>query len=498
MSLQHFMRRGFICVFAASLFFTSCTRIGSSDLGLGLLPSLDAVNIKDTTLDVIAETVDRTDSTQFYHSDIHILGEINNDPLFGKTKATMFFQMQPSYYPYYFAGTKDSIFVDSAVLVIKYSGFYGDSSKPVKIYANLIDSTTPLDPTKYYAANYSTAYGIKYTDALADPKTVDFTTIGDSVINAFEADKNQIRIKLYDRFANMFVKLFDTNYAYRNDTNFRAAFPGIALRVDPSSNNNVLLKLAMTDTATRLALYVRSNTKVSAVNGSFMDTTVHYLKYLSYNNGNANFVSRTRNGAEIANHLGKANDSLLYLQSSPGTMVKIKIPGIAKFPNKVIHQALLQTEQVPDDGGLTTTETYYLPPKYLLLAAYDSIKNSLRNVPTDYQSQNSATQLGIFGGYLTTKNTLGYSNVASYNFNITRYMQGVVSRKDSTFDFRLFAPVNDSITYVPVYPHNTTSVMDYISNTGNSGNIPALGRVRIGGGTHSRFRMKLRVFYSDL
>jgi hypothetical protein len=229
-----------------------------------------------------------------------------------------------------------------------------------------------------------------------------------------------------------------------------------------------------------------------------MDTTVQYFKFLTYNNGNANFVKRTRTGAEIVNHLGKPNDSLVYLQSNPGTMVKIRIPGISKFPNKVIHQAVLQTEQVPNDGGLTTTETYYLPPKYLLLAAYDSINKVLRNVPNDYQSQNNTAQLAVFGGFLTTKSKLGYNNVASYNFNMTRYVQGVVSRKDSLFDFRIIAPVNDSLTFVPPYPNNHASITDYISNTGNTGNVPAIGRVRLGGGTHSRFKMKLHIYYSDL
>jgi hypothetical protein len=492
------MRKVLVCVFAASLFFTSCTRIGTSDLGLGLLPSLDGVAIKDTTLEVIAETVERLDSTIFNHSDIHILGEINNDPLFGKTQATMFFQMQPTYYPFYFAGSTDSLFVDSAVLVIKYKGYYGDSTKPLKIFTNIIDANTPLDPSRYYPTNFGDAFGFKYAESLADPKTLDFTTIGDSISNRFEADKNQIRIKLYDKYAKMFVKSFDTNYAYRNDTNFRASFPGFALRVDPSSNNNVLLKLAMTDTATRLALYIRSNTKTTAVNGSLMDTTVQYFKFLTYNNGNANFVKRTRTGAEIVNHLGKPNDSLVYLQSNPGTMVKIRIPGISNFPNKVIHQAVLQTEQVPNDAGLTSTETYYLPPKYLLLAAYDSINKVLRNVPNDYQSQNNTAQLAIFGGFLTTKSKLGYNNVASYNFNMTRYVQGVVSRKDSLFDFRIIAPVNDSLTFVPPYPNNHASITDYISNTGNTGNVPAIGRVRLGGGTNSRFKMKLHIYYSDL
>jgi hypothetical protein len=75
-------------------------------------------------------------------------------------------------------------------------------------------------------------------------------------------------------------------------------------------------------------------------------------------------------------------------------------------------------------------------------------------------------------------------------------MQGVVSRKDSVFDLRLFAPVNDSLKYVPPYPYNLTGGTDYLSRA--VANQTAIGRVRLGGGSHSKFKMRLRVYYSDL
>jgi len=61
---------------------------------------------------------------------------------------------------------------------------------------------------------------------------------------------------------------------------------------------------------------------------------------------------------------------------------------------------------------------------------------------------------------------------------------------------RLMAPVNDSIRYVPPYPNNLSGGVDYISRA--VANQPAIGRVRLGGGSHSKFRMRLHVYYSDL
>lgn len=154
------VRLFFISIFSA-LVFSACTRVATSELGLGLLPSIDAFNTKDTTLDVITETVDRPDSTRVYGSDDHIVGAITDDPAFGTTNASMFFHMKPSFFPFFIAGSKDSLVVDSAILILAYKGFYGDTTKPVKIQLKRISAATPLEINKLYASNYPEFYNLK-------------------------------------------------------------------------------------------------------------------------------------------------------------------------------------------------------------------------------------------------------------------------------------------------------------------------------------------------
>ncbi|MDE3253377.1 MAG: hypothetical protein KGO92_11260, partial [Bacteroidota bacterium] len=89
-----------------------------------------------------------------------------------------------------------------------------------------------------------------------------------------------------------------------------------------------------------------------------------------------------------------------------------------------------------------------------------------------------------------------YDKVASYTFDLSRYVQGIVTRKDSAYTLRLSAPVNDSLKYTPPYPGNTSSQLYYLDPSIT--NDPANGRVRLGGGTHSRFRMRLRIIYSRI
>jgi hypothetical protein len=382
--------------------------------------------------------------------------------------------------------------VDSAVLILSYKGFYGDSTKPVTFNLRRISANTPLTPDSSVASNYPEVYNIQTDATMANPYTLDFTHVHDSVINRFEAAKDQIRIPLNKTFTDMFLKVFDSNTAYKTDTTLRQYFPGFALTT--SNNNNVLVIVNLLDTNTKLGLYYTTNSTSTATPGA-RDTVVDYFKFTATDNGDANFIKRNRAGSEASRHLGVANDSLIYVQTSPGTLVKIKVPGLKNFANKIIHRAELIAEQVPT-ASPNALESQWTAPSYLFLGAYDSASNSIRNVPNDYQGTVNAAQFARFGGKLIYKSIQGYDNVASYNFDLSRYMQGVVSRKDSVFDLRLMAPVNDSIRYVPPHPYNLSGGVDYISRA--VANQPAIGRVRLGGGSHSKFRMRLHVYYSDL
>ena len=488
--------RIFIISLFSTLLLSACTRIGSSELGLGLLPSMDAYNTKDTIIDVITESVDRPDSMRVYGSDDHVLGTITNDPAFGTTNASMFFQMKPSFFPFFITGSKDSLVVDSAVMILSYKGFYGDTTKPVKIQLKRISDATPLDAFKLYASNYPELYNLK-TDQNLGETTLDFARVGDSLYTRFEASTNTIRIKLSKSFANQFLKEYDSNNAYRSDTTLRAYFPGFALTADASTNKNVLVKINLLDTNSKLALYY--NTNSLALTETYQrDTAVVNFKFSIYSNGDVNFIKRNRTGSEAAKHIGKvANDSLVYVQTSPGTMVKVKIPGLKNFANKIIHRAELIAEQVPAAAGASSLEAQFLPPRYLFLGVYDTTSNSIRNVPNDFTGTANATSFKQFGGTLIYKSINGYDNVASYNFNVSRYVQGVISRTDSLFDFRIIAPVNDSISLVPPYPYNKQApTQDYLTTA--IGNQAATGRVVLGGGNRTKFKMRLHIYYSDL
>ncbi|TAH07080.1 MAG: hypothetical protein EAZ12_08920, partial [Sphingobacteriia bacterium] len=71
----------------------SCTRLTSTELGAGLIPTVDGVSTFDTTMEVITDSFEETDTTRIYKQDLHVFGAITNDPLFGRTTAALNFEL---------------------------------------------------------------------------------------------------------------------------------------------------------------------------------------------------------------------------------------------------------------------------------------------------------------------------------------------------------------------------------------------------------------------
>lgn len=489
--------RSIAILWVAILFTASaCTKITSTELGFGLLPVVDGVNTFDTTLTVITDSFGETDTARIYKQDNHVLGAITNDPIFGKTTASIHFELLPSFFPFFITGTKDSIVADSAVLILSYKGFYGDSTQPLKISVEEIGQSTPLDPYKAYPANFPNVYSLSSAGSLGTTATIDIRRLGDSVKNRYESANNQIRIRLRDDVARRFIKLYDSTNAYRSDTTFRSLFAGFTVKAEALSPANALLYINLADTNTKLALYYKSST----TGATTRDTSVAYFRFNSYISGDANYITRNRTGSQVASRLATTSkpDSLVYVQTNPGTFVRIKIPALATLNNRIIHKAELITEQVPDDANLLTIDRYMAPPNVLLLSVFDSVNvYRKRNIPNDYILTSGAPNTATFGGYLNYKSMNGYDRIAGYNFDISRYVQGIVTRKDTSFVLRLSAPANDSLSYTPAYPYNTATPETYYL-VPSIGNQTGHGRVRLGGGSHTKFRMRLRIVYSRI
>ena len=186
------------------------------------------------------------------------------------------------------------------------------------------------------------------TSGLLGSKVVNIATFNDSVNYGFEKASNQIRIKLSAAFANRFMQQYDSSAgnAYQNDFLFRQNFKGFAVSPAAGSTGNALVRINLLDTNTKLALFynykIPNSANRSAGVSYFRFSTGSATSTVPYS-GNANYIKRDYNASKLMSNISDANknDSLLFLQTSPGTFATIKIPGLSNLQNAIIHRAEL-------------------------------------------------------------------------------------------------------------------------------------------------------------
>lgn len=491
------MKKNLLLYILVFVFIASCTKITNTEVGNGLIPPIDGVNTAETTLNVNTFNIDLESFRVSKYQDM-VLGKIENDPVFGKTQAIINAEFKPPYFPYFYEVSnkidattgKDSLFLDSVVLVLSYKGIYGDSTKPVSFKVYEISQTSPLRADSIYQTKsvFNTATQIGSATNL-DPKT-----FNDSVHAFREEAANQIRIKLTNSFGNRLLKEFDSTNVYSSDAQFSSTFRGISVVPQMGSGfANNLVRISLQDTNTKVSLYYRYTRRDTKE-----DTVVRYFRAGAITSGAANNIVRTIAGSESNNNLTNAisvEESSLYLQAGQGNFVRIKTPGINTLSNRIVHRAELLMEQ---DYVPNSIDTVYKPPFLFLAAIPKDRDDSLSNrfyIPYDISvgQGGSVSNLATFGGSPINKIDVSGNTVATYSFNITRYVQSIITRKESVFDLYLFAPVNDYI-----YTSYNSSLQNLIYPSPL--NYPSYGRVKLFGGntTQTAKRMRLHIVYSNL
>jgi len=486
----------------AVIFFNACTKISTTELGTGLIPAVDGVNTFEEILDVTADNI-LDDSMRISKYNEQALGYIS-DPIFGSTLAIMNLELKPVYYPQGFEVRQDSLTLDSAVLVLKYIDVWGDSTLPISFDVYELADKLNWDSAypNYYKFPHNTNT-FPTTTKLSVDKTFDirkFNDVDTSRLGSFiEASTNQIRIPLNAAFGNKLLHVFDTtlqnptpNNAYASDSIFSERFHGFS--IVPKTSANALLRVALQDTNTKLVLYYKYKQRTAGSNDT---TSIRYFRP-GLTAASANNIIRVRNGESSTTSAlnSTPKDSLLYLQSNPGHHISIKIPGLENqsLSNRVVHRAELYMEQAPDINTGSSID-YFTPPN-LFLTAWSKDSARRFHIPNDIAystSDGTVSNISSFGGYITYKNdNVSGKRIATYAFNISRYVQGIVTRKETAYDLNLFAPGYDY-----VYTAEKSSVFYPIY--GEQLNPPGIGRVRLfGGSINHPNKMKLRIIYSKL
>ena len=491
-----------------SLFNWNCTKLDTTDIGSDLLPAVDNVNTFDTVLNINSTQGFFSDSTYLFKTDNFAVGAINNDPLFGKTNAHIFMQLKPTFYPFYLGNSGDTLNgfgagLDSVVLCLKYKGFWGDSTLPVHLEVREVndpdfrDSVYKYNPTNYQPAYSGTILGSANIDVRTMGNYIKFTNRRDSV-------NNQIRIKLSPSWAAQLynrdsVASNGSNNAFYSDSLYRIFYNGLAVIANGSGNGLIYANLA--DTSTKIEIHYRRK------NHGIIDTVYTSLilhpglldSGVVVTSNTADNIIRSRAGYPIMTPSSGEH----FLQTAPGSFVNLNIPGLAGLSNRIIHRAEIIIEQIPTDPIL---DEYLSSPNFLYLDLKDTGTannykpiyfdlNTSQNYDPDYKSGASFLPIDAlgnfnidqtyFGGYRRNKADQFGNQIKYYNFNVSRYVQHIVTNRTHSYDMRLFAAFNLK------YSQYSSTIIPYYNNI-------AFGRVRIGSGSNPNYKLRLRIVYSKL
>jgi hypothetical protein len=364
--------------------------------------------------------------------------------------------------------------IDSVVLQLAYVGAYGDTSggSTITVQVAEINRANDFTDTLYYrydrdATSTGPSLGTKTFSVPQFKNTIAIINKPRDTTRVTNVLRIPVSNLLGDRLAR-----FDTtdNGAYKSDSLFRTKFRGLAVKATAVSGPGVLTYFDLSSTSSQLVVYYRVS------RNGVLDTTSAVFRHSVPSQFNS--IKRTPGGDYQAN-LNAASPQQLHIQSSPqGSYASLFVEGLNNFPNKVIHRAELIAYRVP-----TTLDNIFTPPNRLFLDHKGKADTAAFLFDNDIQAGGDGSfNLGSFGGTLRSDN--------SYRFNITRYVQGIVTRKEPNDSLRIYAPLRTVLQSKLFGQRVTVPVLSVIGN----------GRVTLAGPNHPdpARRIRLRVVYSNL
>jgi len=381
------------------------------EIGIDLLPPSDTLNVNTTdTCTVLAFSV-KQDSILTSEPATLMFGSMM-DPLFGKTTASFFSQVQLSALEADFGSQP---VLDSLVLQLYYTGFTGDTNtrQNIKVYE--------LSQYLYYDSNYySNQTAGYYPTLLADlsfyPRPTDSVVVYGSKVQA------HLRVNLSNLTQYLGNKiLYAPTDILASNEKFIHFFKGLHVAAAPVNNNGALLKFQTDNGLSKLVVYYHNGLDPDDDSLSFeMPMSEYCARFVNINHHG--YLDATQDvKRQILNHDSAQGANKLFLQGMGGIKIKVKFPFMSSFAHgKVvaINDALLMLKNLEND-------TTYAPPPTITI-----------------MRQDSAGRIGYLADELEGSSYFGGSynqTERAYFFRITQHMQKIMANYyTSNFDLYIF------------------------------------------------------------
>lgn len=327
------------------------------------------------------------------------------DPEFGKTTAEIFSQFRLSENGQSF-GT--GAILDSLVLSLAYSSFYGDTMTSQTIRVFELDQDMNPD-TSYYSTQSISDYGIELASLTFTPRP------SDSVYVDSLQEKPQLRIRLSNDFAQKLIEA-DPD-VYDDNEKWLAFMNGFRITTDAVSSDGGIMLFDMLDSKTAMTIFYKSSDLEDTLSFTFLSNSncarFTAFDHNEYMDASAAFKAQVLDGDTAA------GNELFYLQAMGGVKAQISLPDIEEFfadGPVAINEAKL-IFNVYDDGS------ELLGPPQLGLAMIDE--------EGDYVPLADANEVSTYyGGFLNDAKN-------QYYFRISRHIQKVLTGETPNYTLAL-------------------------------------------------------------
>lgn len=385
----------FFCLLASlAILFSACNNDHNS-IGLGLNGELLGTNFSDTTTisaySVLEDTINTTKLSA------NVLGSLH-DPVFGNSSADIYAQFDLSGTSTTF-GTDATL--DSAVLTLQISSYYGDTTSKVDIRAYQL-SEDLNSSTRYYqtstASHNSNALNYSLSGYSINPTS--------SIVIDTGTYSPHLRIRLSQEFGQY---LLDNQSQMSSSTVFKNFFKGLCISaVAHTGNTGYMLISSMTSSLTGITLYYHTARKASAKYTFPCKSSCARFTHFEHD---YNASTNSDFNQEILMGQTNIGASKLFVQATGGVKTKIKFPYLKdafKSVNNrvVINRAELVITNVEPD------EVYLIQPTTLALQGIKESTGQIAYIPDDEYYTSSDYYGGTYNS--TTK---------EFRFRITEYVQ---------------------------------------------------------------------------
>ncbi len=390
-------------LFLATVVFVSCEKFEDSAVGNEIQPEDDLIGLNRVDTFFISTKTIAADSSSIDELSANLVGSIS-DPFFGTLNCGTFAHLRLTS-ENIDLGT-DPMTVDSVVLGLGYSAYYGDTTTELQFNVEESATTISRDSLYYTTKTIGTTGeslvetpGLSYKINPTSP-----VTLADDTVNA------HLRIRLKTDFGNRILNA--GTGVLKNSATFIDYFKGIYV-----TSNTV------TTPSKGVIAYFNPLSELSKVTIYYHSTTEDSLRFnLPITSSSARLTTFSRNytGTPVEQQLNgtTTGEQEVYLQAGGGLKVELKLPTLLNLNDSngvVINKAELV---LPVVAG---TETPLKPNNRLLLQV---IKEDGGNeVPIDIF-------ISYFNGYYNSTDN-------AYHFIINRYVQQLFNGSKSNYGLRV-------------------------------------------------------------